>query len=100
MRLVIKSNFKRLLEVYVVYLTKLFQLLNLDYKLIGLPIKRKVFTLLKSPHVNKKAKEQFELKTYKKLISIKEFIPAKTIKEFIKNKPPVVQVKIIALKGK
>jgi ribosomal protein S10 len=32
------------------------------------PAKKKVFTVLKSPHVNKVAQEQFEFKTYKKRI--------------------------------
>lgn len=37
---------------------------------IPLPTKRKIFTVLKSPHVNKKAREQFELSTYKRLLDI------------------------------
>ena len=37
---------------------------------IPLPTKRKVFTVLRSPHVNAKSKEQFQLKTYKRLMDI------------------------------
>lgn len=37
---------------------------------IPLPTKRKIFTVIKSPHVNKKAREQFELSTYKRLLDI------------------------------
>ena len=37
---------------------------------IPLPTKRKVFTVLRSPHVNKKAREQFQLCTYKRLLDI------------------------------
>ncbi len=37
---------------------------------IPLPTKKKVFTVLKSPHVNKKAREQFQLCTYKRLLDI------------------------------
>lgn len=35
-----------------------------------LPTNRKVFTVLRSPHVNKKSREQFELRTYTRLIDI------------------------------
>jgi ribosomal protein S10 len=34
-------------------------------KMIKLPLKTKRFTVLRSPHVNKTAREQFELLTYK-----------------------------------
>ena len=37
---------------------------------IPLPTKRKVFTVLRSPHVNKTAREQFELCAHKRLIDI------------------------------
>jgi small subunit ribosomal protein S10 len=35
-----------------------------------LPTQKKIFTVLKSPHVNKKAREQFELNTHKRLLDI------------------------------
>ena len=37
---------------------------------IPLPTHKKIFTVLKSPHVNKKARAQFELSTYKRLLDI------------------------------
>ena len=37
---------------------------------IPLPTKKKIFTVLKSPHVNKKAREQFQLSSYKRLLDI------------------------------
>jgi len=37
---------------------------------IPLPTKKKIFTVLKSPHVNKTAREQFQLCTYKRLLDI------------------------------
>jgi len=37
---------------------------------IPLPTNKKIFTVLKSPHVNKKAREQFKLCTYKRLLDI------------------------------
>ncbi|MEQ9439492.1 MAG: 30S ribosomal protein S10 [Cyclobacteriaceae bacterium] len=37
---------------------------------IPLPTRREIFTVLRSPHVNKKAREQFQLSTYKRLVDI------------------------------
>ncbi|MEN9511091.1 MAG: hypothetical protein RLZZ370_910 [Bacteroidota bacterium] len=37
---------------------------------IPLPTRKKVFTVLRSPHVNKKAREQFQVCSYKRLIDI------------------------------
>ena len=37
---------------------------------IPLPTNKKIFTVLKSPHVNKKAREQFELNSFKRLLDI------------------------------
>ncbi len=39
---------------------------------VPLPTKREVFTVLRSVHVNKKAREQFESRTHKRLIVIKD----------------------------
>lgn len=37
---------------------------------IPLPTEKEIFTVLRSPHVNKKAREQFQLRTHKRLIEI------------------------------
>ncbi len=37
---------------------------------IPLPTEKKVFTVLRSPHVNKKSREQFQLATHKRLLEI------------------------------
>lgn len=37
---------------------------------IPLPTNKKIYTVLKSPHVNKKAREQFELCSYNRLLDI------------------------------
>ena len=39
---------------------------------IPLPTKRSVITVLRSPHVDKKSREQFEMRTHKRLIDISE----------------------------
>lgn len=37
---------------------------------IPLPTEKNIYTVLRSPHVNKKSREQFELRTHKRLIEI------------------------------
>lgn len=37
---------------------------------IPLPTNKKIFTVLRAPHVNKTAREQFKLCTYKRLLDI------------------------------
>ncbi|GAB4187417.1 MAG: 30S ribosomal protein S10 [Simkaniaceae bacterium] len=37
---------------------------------IPLPIKREIYTVLRSPHVNKKSREQFEARTHIRLLDI------------------------------
>jgi small subunit ribosomal protein S10 len=37
---------------------------------IPLPTHKKIFTVLRSPHVNKKSREQFQLATHKRLLDI------------------------------
>ena len=39
---------------------------------IPLPTKRTVYTVLRSPHVDKKSREQFEIRTHKRLLDIVE----------------------------
>ncbi len=37
---------------------------------IPLPTRREIFTVLRSPHVDRKSREQFEIRTHKRLIDI------------------------------
>ncbi len=39
---------------------------------VPLPTKKEIFTVLRSPHVDKKSREQFELATHKRLMDIVE----------------------------
>lgn len=54
---------------------------------IPLPTKREIFTVLRSPHVNKKAREQFQLNTYKRLVDIYS-TSAKTVDALMKLELP------------
>ena len=42
---------------------------------IPLPTNNEKFTVLRSPHVNKKSREQFEIRTHKRLIEIVDPTP-------------------------
>ena len=42
---------------------------------IPLPTKIERFTVLRSPHIDKKSREQFEIRTHKRLIDIAEWQP-------------------------
>ena len=37
---------------------------------IPLPTEKNIYTILRSPHVNKDSREQFEMRTHKRLIEI------------------------------
>jgi small subunit ribosomal protein S10 len=37
---------------------------------IPLPTTRRIYTVLRSPHIDKKSREQFEIRTHKRLIDI------------------------------
>ena len=37
---------------------------------VPLPTRREVYTVLRSPHVDKKSREQFQIKTHKRLLDI------------------------------
>lgn len=61
------------------------------------PIKRKTFTVLKSPHVNKTAQEHFEYSIYKKTLKIhsyKGFLVLKLLKVLKTRMFPEIKFKI------
>lgn len=45
---------------------------------IPLPTRREIYTVLRSPHVDRKSREQFEIRTHKRLVDIHD-PTAKTI---------------------
>jgi small subunit ribosomal protein S10 len=73
-RFKIKSYSHKALLLYKTFLIKSLQFSKITFINIDLPLKKKKVTLLKSPHVNKKAKEQFELKTYTSAITVEHNI--------------------------
>lgn len=93
-----KHNFK-------IVLTKIFKKIKgMSVQTTGfasLPTKTERFTVLRSPHVDKKSREQFEIKTYQKLITTKfnfedpfDKQKAKLLINFIKNSSSGLILKI------
>ena len=78
---------------YFFFVTNTLKNTGINFKRVSLPTKTKRFTLLKSPHVNKKAREQFQLKKLKKIILVP--VNKKTenmIKFFMLNKPKFIKI--------
>ena len=64
---------------------------------IPLPTHKRIYTVLKSPHVNKKSREQFQLCAYKRLMDIYN-ASSKTIDALMKLELPSgvhVEIKVI-----
>ncbi len=63
---------------------------------IPLPTRMERYTVLRSPHVDKKSREQFEMRTHKRLSDILEPTP-KTVDALNKlNMPAGIEIKIKA----
>ncbi len=61
---------------------------------VPLPTNRSVYTVLRSPHVDKKSREQFEVRVHKRLIDILDSTP-QTIESLMKlDLPAGVEVEI------
>ena len=63
---------------------------------IPLPTERSIYTVLRSPHVDKKSREQFEIRTHKRLVDILQPTP-QTVDALMKlDLPAGVDVEIKA----
>jgi len=97
----IKINIKTIeqqkFKHYLNFIENILKKSNIFFKKINLPQKTKRIVLLKSPHVNKKAMEHFQLKTNRSTIIIK--IQSKSLnflyKLLILNKPKTIKVNLI-----
>lgn len=72
-----------------------------NYSIVSLPIKNQRFTVLRSPHVDKKSREQFEMRSYSKLLKVTfnfdndfDKQKAKLLINFIKNSSSGLSLKI------
>ena len=95
-----KHFLKTLLTKFKDFLSKTDTKLLINF--INLPNKLNKISLLKSPHVNKKAFEQFQLKTYKSIVILKadkdskhifnSLIGQKILKSIFINKPKNIKL--------
>ena len=94
LKIKIKSINHDALKLYTTFLSNIFTKRDITYNITNLPIKIKKLTLLKSPHVYKKAREQFQIIRNSKLISIKSKINNSILKYILINKPKMITLKI------
>ena len=92
----IKSLHKESVKLYINFLQKMLRKIKVNFSIIALPEKKNRVTLLKSPHVNKSAREQFEIIYYRTLLKIRSDIDHKTLELLLINKPKSVTISVKA----
>lgn len=92
--LIIKSVDKDSLVIFKNFIQKQINRENIDYKSFNLPITKKRITLLKSPHVNKSAREQFEIKYYKCFFQFSFKLKLNFLKLLFLNKPKTITLQL------
>lgn len=90
--LTLSSTQKQLLFLYKIFVTKLLNTLNIKYTFKYKPFKNKRLTVLKSPHIHKKAQEHFEINYY--TLFIKFSTNLNVLNYFYLNKPVGLYLKI------
>jgi ribosomal protein S10 len=66
-----------------------------DFSFVRLPVKKKRITLLRSPHVNKKSREQLEIRLYNGLIILKcDFLCKSFLQQLSELSNSVITIKI------
>ena len=90
----IKSLHKDSLNLYKNFLSKTLQSIRINFSICNLPKKKNRITLLKSPHVNKSAREQFEIKYYSTVIKLNGDINHKILEILLVKKKKSVSVSL------
>jgi hypothetical protein len=80
--------------MYFIYLLNLKLLNNNNFIISKLPNKNKKITLLRSPHIDKKSREQFEIITHKSMITSTNFLGEKTI-DFLSRKTNNLYIEVM-----
>jgi ribosomal protein S10 len=83
--------------LYKEFLILMLNKIRVPFKVIDLPTKKKRVTLLKSPHVNKSAREQFEIRYYNTIFHIVDLAGFDFLKTILKNKPKTVSISLKVL---
>ena len=85
-KIILKSLDRITLDLYIKFIK--ISLTKFNIKVINLPIKNNIYTILKSPHVDKKSREQF------KTIILMNTKIIKNFNFFIINKPKNIKLKL------
>jgi small subunit ribosomal protein S10 len=93
----IKSTNGESLTFFKEFFSTVLKKAAISHTCVSLPIKKKRITLLKSPHVNKKSREQFEIRLLKILFQINSPIGLNKLNKLLLNKPKVVSVNVKAI---
>ena len=91
-KLGIKSLNRNSVLLYKAFIVSTLTELSIPFKIINIPRKRTRITLLKSPHVNKKSREQFQFTSHKVIFCILTELNSLTLKYIVLNKPNTVKV--------
>lgn len=93
-KLSVKSLDSKSILLYKAFIVRFLLQLNVSFNVINVPRRKFRVTLLKSPHVNKKSREQFQFTSYKIVFYIMSDLNASNLKYIVLNKPKVVQVSL------
>jgi ribosomal protein S10 len=99
--IILKSSCGITLNTYITFLTRLLSKFNIKFNKHTVPTKHRKITLLRSPHVYKKAKEQFQVSTFTVIISLKENNISTVFPIYLYcliNKPHTIKIKIKSTK--
>lgn len=92
----LKGVCKESMLLYSTFLRTIFTKLNYNFTGVGLPTEYKTLTLQSSIHVNKKAKDNFGVRTYNHVFTVKEDVSTNCLKFVMMNKPAGVSIKLRA----
>ena len=82
------------IRIYCNLIVQLLKKLKINFKYTNVPVTTKKITLLKSPHVNKKAREQFDIRKYKSVLFIHKEKEVELLKFLILNKPKFIKLNL------
>lgn len=90
----LRSLNKNCLKFYILFIFYICQHLNYKISINYLPLAKKTITLLSSPHVNKKAREQFLVTTYPVIITVNTMFELPILKLILANKPKLIRMSV------
>lgn len=101
MRVVIKGYDSSIVDSVTKHLTGVLEKNGLEFSgPIPLPVKRKRFVVLKSPHIDKDARQTFEIQNIRRIIELPESKNAVMTLSGIKTIHPCVKIKVKVIGGK